>query len=50
MDFTFTFEHKIEVYRWWGLTDDEIMLMFRLDPLCMRPLVKKIMSDGFSGK
>ena len=31
-------------YRRWGLIDDEIMLMFRLDPLCMRPSEKKIMS------
>ena len=40
----FTFEHKMKVYRRWGLTDDQIMLMFRLDPLCMRHSVKKIMS------
>ncbi|RVW61793.1 hypothetical protein CK203_063333 [Vitis vinifera] len=36
--------HKMEVYRRWGLTDDEIMLMFRLDPLCMKSSEKKIMS------
>eukprot|EP00261_Vitis_vinifera_P035438 XP_019076681.1 PREDICTED: transcription termination factor MTERF6, chloroplastic/mitochondrial-like isoform X2 [Vitis vinifera] len=37
-------EHKMEVYRRWGLTDDQIMLMFRLDPLCMKSSEKKIMS------
>ncbi|RVW61788.1 hypothetical protein CK203_063336 [Vitis vinifera] len=37
-------EHKMEVYRRWGLTDDEIMSMFRLDPLCMKSSEKKIMS------
>ena len=37
-------KHKMEVYRQWGLTDDEIMSMFRLDPLCMRSSEKKIMS------
>ena len=40
----FTFEHKMEVYRRWGLTDDEIMLMFRVDPICMRHSEKKISS------
>ena len=40
----FTIEHKMETYRRWGLTDDEIMLMFRLDPSCMRPSEKKITS------
>ena len=39
-----TFQHKMEVYRRWGLTDDEIMLMFRLDPLCIKSSEKKIMS------
>ena len=37
-------EHKMEVYRRWCLTDDEIMSMFRLDPLCMKSSEKKIMS------
>ncbi|XP_034690101.1 transcription termination factor MTERF6, chloroplastic/mitochondrial-like isoform X2 [Vitis riparia] len=37
-------EHKMEVYRRWGLTDDEIMSMFRLDPLCMKSSEKKITS------
>ena len=40
----FTFEHKMEVYRRWGLTNDEIMSMFRLDPSCIRSSEKKIMS------
>ncbi|RVX20569.1 hypothetical protein CK203_002827 [Vitis vinifera] len=43
-------EHKMEVYRRWGFTDDEIMLMIRLDPLSigryptvfLRSLEKKI--------
>ena len=37
-------EHKMQVYRQWGFTDDEIMLMFRLDPLCIKSSEKKIMS------
>ena len=37
-------EQRMEVYKRWGLTDDEIMSMFRLDPLCMRSSEKKIMS------
>ncbi|KAJ9696408.1 hypothetical protein PVL29_008566 [Vitis rotundifolia] len=37
-------EPRMEVYKRWGLTDDEIMSMFRLDPLCMRTSEKKIMS------
>ncbi|CBI32246.3 hypothetical protein VitviT2T_009440 [Vitis vinifera] len=37
-------EHKMEVYRRWGFTDDEIMLMIRLDPLCMTSSERKIMS------
>ena len=34
----------MEFYRLWGFTNDEIMLMFRLDPLFMRSLEKKITS------
>ncbi|RVX20670.1 hypothetical protein CK203_002828 [Vitis vinifera] len=37
-------EHKMEVYRGWGLTDDDIMLMFKSDPLCMAASERKIMS------
>ena len=35
-------EHKMEAYRQWGLTGDQIMSMFRLDPLCMKSSAKKI--------
>ena len=37
-------EHKMDVYRQWGLTDEQIMSMFRLDPFCMQSSMKKVSS------
>ncbi|RVW61506.1 hypothetical protein CK203_066036 [Vitis vinifera] len=39
-----TWEHKMEVYRRWGLSNHEIMLLFRAFPICMSLSEKKIMS------
>ncbi|KAJ9696989.1 hypothetical protein PVL29_008961 [Vitis rotundifolia] len=39
-----TWEQKMEVYRRWGLSNHEIMLLFRGFPLCMSLSEKKIMS------
>ena len=39
-----TWEQKMEVYRRWGLTNHEIMLLFRGFPLCMSLSENKIMS------
>ncbi|KAJ9189023.1 hypothetical protein P3X46_000365 [Hevea brasiliensis] len=38
-----TWEHKIEVFRRWGLSEDEISSIFRKNPLCMALSEKNIM-------
>ncbi|KAJ9178524.1 hypothetical protein P3X46_010402 [Hevea brasiliensis] len=38
-----TWEHKMEVFRRWGLSEDEIWLMFRKHPTCMLTSEKKVM-------
>ncbi|KAF2322029.1 hypothetical protein GH714_005812 [Hevea brasiliensis] len=38
-----TWEHKMEVYRRWGLSEDEIWLIFRKHPTCLARSEKKIM-------
>lgn len=38
-----TWDHKMEVYRRWGLLDDEIMMAFRNNPICMNLSEGKIM-------
>ena len=39
-----TWEQKMEVYRRWGWSNDEIVLLFRAFPACMSLSEKKIMS------
>ncbi|KAH0972937.1 hypothetical protein GBA52_025093 [Prunus armeniaca] len=39
-----TWEHKKEVYRRWGWTEDEILLAFRKKPTCMYLSEKNIVS------
>ncbi|KAJ9178521.1 hypothetical protein P3X46_010399 [Hevea brasiliensis] len=38
-----TWEHKMEVYRRWALSEDEIWLIFRKHPICMTLSEKKVM-------
>lgn len=47
-----TFKHKMEVYRRWGWSDDEIWSAFRKRPICMCLSEEKIMSgmDFFVNK
>ena len=43
-----TWELKMEIYRRWGMSNDEIMLLFRAFPICMSLSEKNIMSTmGF---
>ncbi|XP_058003942.1 transcription termination factor MTERF4, chloroplastic-like [Hevea brasiliensis] len=39
-----TWEHKMQVYRRWGFSEDEIWLIFRKCPTCMAMSEKKIMA------
>ncbi|KAF2300284.1 hypothetical protein GH714_011413 [Hevea brasiliensis] len=38
-----TWEHRIEAYRRWGLSEEEILSIFRKSPICMGLSVKNIM-------
>ncbi|KAJ9178537.1 hypothetical protein P3X46_010415 [Hevea brasiliensis] len=39
-----TWEHKMQVYRRWGFSEDEIWLIFRKCPTCMAMSEKKVMA------